>query len=646
LKEKIILLLSVFSLLYSDLHTQNFKNIQWKEIDKNEKIEIEEFKLYGYFSNYYVEYFKTDEGIKKFNSHHFKTKVSESNTDFSKEIVIENYNSSKIIDLRMRIYRGDTILKFNSEQISKKIDSQKTDNDYLYYKIDEISPGDIIEVIYTLEKYMDFEGFQYIQQSYPIKSSYFTLIHNDFEPITKVYNSEKYLEKDTLINNYKSKYIQFSDLDKTKYEQYSKPIANKVRVAYQLFPNKNQIITNSEFWNNIVKNLGDYLMPKGKNLLISKICDSIKNQKVLDNKNLDFQYSVSIDNYIKENITINNSNSANLQSIDSILKFKEATDYSIIKLYTNMLSELDVDYEIVLSSNKYYQNFDRYFFSQNQLRIFLIFLPKLNKYIVPEGKQHTVSEAPTYLLGNDAIFIDQNLNFYFSQIILSNSDFSSINKIIDIKINSRSRSTKIKETREYYGYWSKINREYINIVGSENDELIKEILTITGLKNKKIINYKANNFELRKFNDNVPLKIISELETDELITKNEDNSLNFKIGKVIGVQSDLFDEKTRQNPIEIEFPNSYTYSINLKIPKGYKILDEYKLNYEKKYIGNDGSITALFKSSSIRNKNILEIKISEYYNKLTYNKLRYNEFRDVINSAASFYETSINLIKN
>ena len=646
MKEKIILLLSVFSLLYSDLHTQNFKNIQWKEIDKNEKIEIEEFKLYGYFSNYYVEYFKTDEGIKKFNSHHFKTKVSESNTDFSKEIVIENYNSSKIIDLRMRIYRGDTILKFNSEQISKKIDSQKTDNDYLYYKIDEISPGDIIEVIYTLEKYMDFEGFQYIQQSYPIKSSYFTLIHNDFEPITKVYNSEKYLEKDTLINNYKSKYIKFSDLDETKYEQYSKPIANKVRVAYQLFPNKNQIITNSEFWNNIVKNLGDYLMPKGKNLLISKICDSIKNQKVLENKNLDFHYSVNVDNYIKENITINNSNSANLQSIDSILKFKEATDYSIIKLYTNMLSELDVDYEIVLSSNKYYQNFDRYFFSQNQLRIFLIFLPKLNKYIVPEGKQHTVSEAPTYLLGNDAIFIDQNLNFYFSQIILSNSDFSSINKIIDIKINSRSRSTKIKETREYYGYWSKINREYINIVGSENDELIKEILTITGLKNKKIINYKANNFELRKFNDNIPLKIISELETDELITRNEDNSLNFKIGKVIGVQSDLFDEKTRQNPIEIEFPNSYTYSINLKIPKGYKILDEYKLNYEKKYIGNDGSITALFKSSSIRNKNILEIKISEYYNKLTYNKLRYNEFRDVINSAASFYETSINLIKN
>ena len=646
MKEKIILLLSVFSLLYSDLHTQNFKNIQWKEIDKNEKIEIEEFKLYGYFSNYYVEYFKNDEGIKKFNSHHFKTKVSESNTDFSKEIVIENYNSSKIIDLRMRIYRGDTILKFNSEQISKKIDSQKTDNDYLYYKIDEISPGDIIEVIYTLEKYMDFEGFQYIQQSYPIKSSYFTLIHNDFEPITKVYNSEKYLEKDTLINNYKSKYIQFSDLDKTKYEQYSKPIANKVRVAYQLFPNKNQIITNSEFWNNIVKNLGDYLMPKGKNLLISKICDSIKNQKVLENKNLDFHYSVNVDNYIKENITINNSNSANLQSIDSILKFKEATDYSIIKLYTNMLSELDVDYEIVLSSNKYYQNFDRYFFSQNQLRIFLIFLPKLNKYIVPEGKQHTVSEAPTYLLGNDAIFIDQNLNFYFSQIILSNSDFSRINKIIDIKINSRSRSTKIKETREYYGYWSKINREYINIVGSENDELIKEILTITGLKNKKIINYKANNFELRKFNDNIPLKIISELETDELITRNEDNSLNFKIGKVIGVQSDLFDEKTRQNPIEIEFPNSYTYSINLKIPKGYKILDEYKLNYEKKYIGNDGSITALFKSSSIRNKNILEIKISEYYNKLTYNKLRYNEFRDVINSAASFYETSINLIKN
>ena len=53
---------------------KNFENIHWKEIDKNEKIEIKDFKLYGYFSNYYVEYFKTNEGVKKFNSHHFKNK--------------------------------------------------------------------------------------------------------------------------------------------------------------------------------------------------------------------------------------------------------------------------------------------------------------------------------------------------------------------------------------------------------------------------------------------------------------------------------------------------------------------------------------------------------------------------------------------
>ena len=43
--------------------------------------------------------------------------------------------------------------------------------------------------------------------------------------------------------------------------------------------------------------------------------------------------------------------------------------------------------------------------------------------------------------------------------------------------------------------------------------------------------------------------------------------------------------------------------------------------------------------------NKLVITIQEFYKTLRYQKNRYNEFRDVINSASDFYNTSIKFVK-
>ena len=115
---------------------------------------------------------------------------------------------------------------------------------------------------------------------------------------------------------------------------------------------------------------------------------------------------------------------------------------------------------------------------------------------------------------------------------------------------------------------------------------------------------------------------------------------------MIGLQSNLFNENERINPIEINFPNEYYYDIKFMIPKGYKIENIHDLTKEKKFISVDGNVTAQFKSSANFEKNRLSIKISEFYNTLKYEKKRYNEFRDVINAAAEFYDLKIELSKN
>ena len=118
-----------------------------------------------------------------------------------------------------------------------------------------------------------------------------------------------------------------------------------------------------------------------------------------------------------------------------------------------------------------------------------------------------------------------------------------------------------------------------------------------------------------------------------------------KIGNVIGMQSQLYEEIDRFHPIEITYPNQYDYRIVVKIPKGYIIRGLEGLVFNKSYISLMGNKICKFESNYEINETELVISIQEFYKTLRYQKNRYNEFRDVINSASDFYNTSIKFMK-
>ena len=61
----------------------------------------------------------------------------------------------------------------------------------------------------------------------------------------------------------------------------------------------------------------------------------------------------------------------------------------------------------------------------------------------------------------------------------------------------------------------------------------------------------------------------------------------------------------------------------------------------EEYISVDGNVSAKFKSIVRPSNDKIYILIEEFYKDLRYNKGRYEEFRQVINAAAIFYESSI-----
>ena len=640
MEKKILLLRFLLIVVSINSFSQSYLNINWD--NKIGDLKISDHDLQGIFSNHYVEYFnsKFSDEVYIYETHHMKTKINKITDDSNNEIFISKINVSEIVDVKSKIINDDTTKTYGFEEMKKMINKSTSSENYNYYKIPGIKEQDIVEVIYTVKRDFNFNGNKIIEESYPILSSKFILIENNFKSNIKIYNSFNSFVEDTLIDGKKSKLINFKNLDATSNEQYSTPIANKIKVSYQCYENREDV-SQTEYWNNLVQNLRELFFPGSINPKAADLFNEIKYNHLAIPYN-EISIANTIDEYVKNNFIISDNDDPNLNEISYIFDNKISNDFSIIQVYTNLLKAAKVDYEVAISCNRYFLKFDPELFDPNQLREFVIYLPNSEKYISPNRIEYRVSEAPDDLLGNYGVFIDKNLDYYFSEITQSDKNFSEIKKKIEISIPKNLKKLKIKENRSFSGYWAIMNRNYVSLSENEETDFLIDYFTISGLNNKKVTNYNIKNFDISNNSYNTPLKINSSITTTELVE--EINGLVYlKVGKVIGLQSNLFDDNKRINEIEINFPNSYEYEIDIEIPKGYRVSDYSELNKSKEFISVDGSISAKFNSKATLNNNKINIVVEEFYKNLRYDKGRYQEFREVINAAAEFYESSVTL---
>ena len=642
MKKKFLVLKILLIVSYFNTYSQSYLNIDW---DSDKTISFpSDNDLYGIFNNHYVEYFKSKftEEVYVYETRHTKTKINRINNPLDNEIIISKINVSEIVDVRAKIINQDTIISYGFDEMKKMINSDDSDENYNNYKLPNLDEGDIVEIMYTVKKDFNFNGNKIIEESYPILLSKFILIENNFKSNIKIYNSNNSFVSDIIFDGKKSKQIIFNNLNATANEQYSTPIANKIKISYQCYENRDDV-SQIEYWGNLVQNVSELFFPKTVNEKAEEILREIKNGYVKIPWN-ELKIANAIDEYIKNNFVISDEDDPKLNDIEYILNNKISNDFSIIQVYSSLFKEADIEYEVAISCNRYFLKFDPELFDPNQLREFLIFLPNQEKYISPNRVEYRVSEAPEDLLGNYGIFIDKDLDYYFSEITLFDQDFSQIKKNIEVNISRNLNKIKINESRLFSGYWAITNRNYIYLSENEKTDFLVDFFTVNGLDNKKVSNYNIKNFDISHNTYNTPLEITSTISTSDLIEEKEGLTY-LKIGKVIGLQSNLFDEKERINPIEINFPNSYDYNIKVNIPRGYKIVDFSELNKSKEYISVDGNSTAKFLSKATVNGNVLNINIKEYYKELRYSKKRYQEFREVINAAAKFYESSVRIEK-
>ena len=640
--KNIVFIIILFTYTISS-YSQYYKNYSWKEEVDTVDVEADHMNesSVGVFEKTIVEFVsgKFSNTILKYETHHYQIKVlNDKGVSKHSNIVIPMNEVTNLIDIRVRIIDENGKLSEYDNNIISEIDDFESSVNFENFHLAGVKTNSTIEVLYTLEKQYNIHGNKILQKSYSIKKSEFLLIPGPTQGIIKTYSIDSKV-KDTIINTHPAKTIKIVDIPAIIDEEYAAAIANRQRLSFQC-PLPDDNMNQEDYWENIVSNISPIMFPKNIHPKIFEISSEVIQKNEINEYNI----ANKIDDYVKNNFIISENDNVSLNNIDYILENKTSNDFSIIQVYTQLLTAAGINYEIVITSNRYYNRFDSEFFDPNMLREFLIYFPKEKKYIAPNRLEYRIGEAPFDLLGNYGIYIDRLLDFYFSEIIQSDKSYSRIKRNIKVEFERKLKKIVIDEYQEYSGHWATNNRSLLNFSDEEGLAAFKDYLTASGIENKKVINYEIINAELFQKNYNTPFIVNSKISTESLTTKIK-NGYQVKIGNVIGMQSQLYEDIDRFHPIEITYPNQYDYRIVVKIPKGYSIEGLEGLVFNKSYISLMGNKICKFESNYEINENELVISIQEYYKTLRYQKNRYNEFRDVINSAADFYNTSIRFIK-
>ena len=644
----IIFLIFVDTLVFSQFH----KNYDWSNQVIVEEIIDSSFNKssIGLINKYILEYYELNDSLNstfsKLLTRHSKFKILDlEGVEFHNILYVPMYNSVSLIDLKVRVIDSVGNIKNLDNSNLIELDNEDYNSNFKIYQLTDLKVNSIVEYIYTTKEKNEIHGSQILQEEYFNVKTEFILIPGKYKSKVKAYNTNAIFNTE-LIDEIPIKKITLNNLDSYVNEEYSTGQANRVNIIYQCYKDEKKNSQN-EFWRNITNSIHPIAFPTKFSRELIILNDLIFSER---ENYTQFQRLNLIDNYIKTNFKIIENGNSKLSSLDYILKNKTGSNIGFIQLYSSLLTHNTINYELLITSNRYFNKFDPEFFNPDNLREILFYFPEEKKYLIPDRIEYRVGEAPYNVLGNYGIFMDRNKDYYFSEIIENDKKYSTIIRTIDVNFK-KMKEVIISEKQKFTGHWAVTNRAMLNLSNNVNTSDFKDYLTTSGIRGKKTIDYSIENDDIFQPIYNNPFIVNSVISSNSIISRHvlnipvkKSKIYKFQLGSIIGTQSELYSNKTRVSPIEIKYPNYYEYNISVQIPRGYKIEGVEKININENYISN-GNIIAKFESKYRVIGDTIVISIEEFYKSLKYSKYRYNEFRNVINAAADFNKVEILFVR-
>lgn len=547
------------------------------------------------------------------------------------KVYIPREERSSMANLMARTISKDGSVRYLDKRNIKEINNLKEYGNFTIFVLEGLEVGGEVEYYYTVKNQIRLSGNEIFQTNVKIRKAIFDISY--YGPLTidaKGYNGFPDPAFDPTDNRKMNATLENIPASiKSKYETYQ---ANLMKVEYVLIERRD-FLGNPIFsynWENMHNNQRDNIYENlASNWVIKDFVASLKLGS--DEK----ENIIAIENYIKNNIKIkNNFTEKEYSDAAKVLKNKYGNELGLTRLYASFFKYFKTNYELVITSNRYQDRFDKNFLNNSSFRHFLFYFPQYNKYIAPFTIEYRFGIAPYMFESNYGLILNNKIPSGFHLIQTSDTSINYENKTIHVDFPEELDHVLVTGQTNFHGHRAFRQRGELHFNSDkENEEIIKNIASSED-PDAQILEAEFLNKEMDKSSTNEDL-IFKYKKTSTSMLEKANNTVLFNIGKIIGKQTELYQELTRAVPISMPYTNRTTYKITFTVPTGYHIKNLDDLNIDNSLISNDKKIAG-FKSYYSIDKQNVTITIVEFYAQATYDKQLYSNFRKVINSSADF----------
>jgi len=566
-------------------------------------------------------------------------------------ITISMYNTLDLVELKARSFsKNGKVTNFNKNDL-KEIKDEESGNAYRIFAIDGVEKGSEIEYYFTRKMKGSLYDRINPQSDVKIKKYSFLLTcpnHLRFD--FKSYNGAKEVTREEIKEKSDSKesnryHLEMGEVPALKSEPYSYFEAALMKVEFKLAYNTARSMARLYTWEEAGKSFYKILYDREKEdeKAVDKFAKSFK-----DNPTLGLVDRISaVEDRIKSEIKIDlEQNGPQLISLTSIIKFKIASKEGITRLFLAVFEKLGINSEPVITSNREKTRFDGKFDSWSYLDDYIIYFPDTKGFLAPYNYETRYPLVPPTWTAQDALFIEpiavgdlKSALASVKEIPAPDFSLSKHNHRVDVTFSDDLRTSSIKMVQEIAGYNASFIVPYFSLLTEDQKKELAEDLIKQTAPDKQIKTWSE-----RLIKDKVTELVLDvDFQSAHFLEKAGQRIL-FKIGLLIGPQTEMYRDSSRMNPIENDHNRAYERLIRVTIPAGYTVKNLGDIKLKVLYQDN-GRTPFSFESDYSLKGNILEVTVKEYYKEIYAPVNRYEDFRKVINAAADFNKVTLVLEK-
>lgn len=600
---------------------------------------------------YKIEKIGKEEGVLMYTTNYKLIKINDTKgVEMYNKIYIPTSKMAEVVSIKARtITKTGKVVTITEDKIKEIEEDGRL---YKLFAMEGVEIGAEVEYNYSIKRPISVFGSEYFQNSNtPIQSASLYIISPEYLKFeAKGFNGFT-MSKDSLIND-KRYIVGFEEnITTIQSEKYAFKDPYLKRVEYKLAYNLgNNPFVRINTWKDFAKRMYTYytsLNPKE-----SKALDNYLKKLKVEDADSDENKIIAIEDFIKT--TINGSEkvvSENADDVEEIVKTKLTNRDGMVKMFANTFEKLGINYQIVFPSQRSSAPIDEILENWRTVDEVILYFPKSGKFLAPFNPTLRYPYIDYELAATRGLFLKtttigelKTAIGTFGNIGMEPFEKHAHNLEATIKFDESLDTVIVQAKQIFKGYASVAYRPiYVYLSKKEQDETTKEILK--GLaKSDNIFNMNVENSSFDNLTKNNALIIGGTIHTADLC-ENAGNKILLKIGEIIGQQVEMYQEKERKLPIEIEFPHVLDRTIKFEIPNGYQVKNLSDLNINIAYKDDKGVESMAFISNYTQEGNTVNIRIVETYKNTKYPITQINEFVKVINAAADFNKVVLVLEK-